>query len=125
MAITKRAAALGERGEELAARYVEELGWQVVDRNWRCRAGEIDLVALDQASATLVVVEVKSRSSIGYGHPLEAVTPAKLNRLLRLAAAWAAEHQARVQHLRVDAVGVVMPPGGEVRITHLRGLVSR
>ena len=67
--------ALGAYGEELAARHLRERGLVVLDRNWRCPLGEIDLVLRD--GDTLVVCEVKTRSGVGYGTPHEAVTPAK------------------------------------------------
>lgn len=122
MAISARAGALGQRGEDHAVAHVEGLGWEVLDRNWRCRAGEIDIVAHDGASGTLVVVEVKCRSGRGFGDPLEAVTEEKVARLVRLAAAWLKEHQVRVPHVRVDAVGLVMGRDGHIDLTHVRGL---
>lgn len=70
---------LGERGETIAARHLTRLGLVVVDRNWRCDAGEIDLVLRD--GAVLVICEVKTRTSTDYGDPLEAVTPVKVARL--------------------------------------------
>ena len=69
----------GARGEDRAADWYAQQGYQVVDRNWRCRDGEIDLIAT--VGATLVICEVKARSSLAYGHPAEAVTPAKQRRL--------------------------------------------
>ncbi|HQJ35005.1 MAG TPA: YraN family protein, partial [Rhodoglobus sp.] len=82
--------ALGRRGEEIAARYLASRGLAIVERNWRCPQGEIDLIARD--GGELVFVEVKTRSSVAYGHPLESITPVKLARLRRLAAAWCDAH---------------------------------
>ena len=73
-------------GEELAARYLAEQGWVVLDRNWRCTHGEIDLVARD--GDCLVFCEVKTRRGLGYGSPTEAIAYAKLHRLRQLAAEW-------------------------------------
>ena len=81
---------VGGYGERVAAQRLVAAGMVVLDRNWRCDAGEIDLVLRD--GSTLVVCEVKTRSSVHYGHPLEAVTPVKAARLRRLAARWLAEH---------------------------------
>ena len=78
--------ALGAYGEALAARHLVEQGMVLLDRNWRCEAGEIDLVLRD--GEVLVVCEVKTRSSLAYGHPAEAVTPAKQQRIRRLARRW-------------------------------------
>ena len=81
-------AALGRRAESLAAAWYEEQGWRIVDRNWRCSYGEIDLVAHD--GDTLVFCEVKARSGDLFGAPEEAVTPVKRSRVRRAARAWLA-----------------------------------
>ena len=81
--------AFGRRGEDRAAEYIENLGWQVLARNWRCREGEADIVAYDPSADALVVVEVKSRSSTEFGSPLEAITYAKVRTLRHLAAIFA------------------------------------
>ncbi len=111
---------LGRRGEQLAERYLIMAGLVILDRNWRCPLGEIDLVARD--GNELVVVEVKTRSSTAFGHPLEAITAVKLGRLRKLAAAWCAAHRPRTAGIRVDAIGVVAPRIGEPVIEHLRGV---
>lgn len=110
---------LGREGEELAAAYLQEQGMRVLARNWRCRAGELDIVALD--GHELVAVEVKTRRSLAYGHPFEAVTPVKLARLRALGLAWRAEHGVRFP-LRIDAVAVVSDGGTEPVVEHLRGV---
>jgi putative endonuclease len=109
---------LGRRGERLAEEFLTASGLVIVDRNWRCPQGEIDLVARD--GDELVFVEVKTRTSTAFGHPLEAITAAKLARLRRLAAAWCAEHGPRTPGIRLDAVAVLAPPSGEPTIEHLR-----
>ncbi|WP_323958611.1 YraN family protein [Arthrobacter sp. JZ12] len=111
---------LGRRGEDLAARFLEDAGLRIIDRNWRCPIGEIDLVAVD--GATLVVVEVKTRSSENFGHPLEAITPGKLERLYLLASRWARAHDLRFSGFRVDAVAIVDDGLGEPDIDHLRAV---
>ena len=77
---------LGAKGEELAAAWYRANGYTVLDRNWRCREGEIDLVC--SIENVLVICEVKTRTSDAYGHPAESVTPAKQRRLRVLAARW-------------------------------------
>lgn len=109
---------LGKRGEALATAFLVDAGYDILDRNWRCRQGEIDVVALDGDET--VFVEVKTRSSLAFGHPLEAITVQKLARLRRLAAAWCGEHPGVRRRIRVDAIAVVAPPGGPVRVEHLR-----
>jgi len=114
--------ALGRRGEEIACAHLIEAGFRVVARNWRCSVGEIDIVARD--GPELVIVEVKTRSSEAFGHPFEAITPAKLKRLNLLGAAWtAAQESGRRQVFRVDVVGILYPSSGEPTIEHLRAVV--
>ena len=112
--------ALGRYGEELAARHLTGLGMALLDRNWRCREGEIDLVLRD--GDALVVCEVKTRTDDSHGSPHEAVTPAKLDRLLRLGERWAEAHGVRPPETRVDLVAVLRPPRGRSVLDHVRGL---
>jgi len=111
---------LGRAGEQAAGTYLQERGWQLLDRNWRCREGEVDIVADD--GRELVVVEVKTRASDLFGHPFEAVDARKLGRLWRLARAWCTAHpdEARGRRVRVDAVAVL--GRGPFAIEHLRDL---
>ena len=112
--------ALGRRGEAIAARHLVRSGLTIVERNWRCPQGEIDLVARDRDE--LVFVEVKTRSSVAYGHPLEAITPRKLARLRRLAGAWCLAHPDERASIRIDAVAVIAPRVGEIEVEHLAGV---
>ena len=109
----------GRRGEDLAARYLESIGLVVLSRNWRCREGELDLVATD--GHQLVVCEVKTRSGTGFGGPAEAVTDRKAHRIRRLTRRWRAAYQVGTCQTRYDIVSVLWPPGGTPRIRHLRG----
>jgi putative endonuclease len=111
---------LGARGEDLAVAHLTAAGLVVLDRNWRCRAGELDVVATD--GATLVVVEVKTRSGDGFGTPAESVTPRKLARLRRLAQLWLAEHRVGWVEVRFDVVAVLARPGCAPEVEHLRGV---
>jgi putative endonuclease len=108
---------LGRRGEQLAVEHLTAQGYTIVDRNWRCPIGEIDIVA--RQGGTAVVVEVKTRSGVGFGHPLDAVTPRKLARLRRLAGAWCAAHPGEGVTLRIDVIGVTAGRDG-VTIDHVR-----
>ncbi|QIG40486.1 YraN family protein [Microbacterium sp. 4R-513] len=114
---------LGRAGEDRAARYFESLGYTVLSRNWRAPGGELDLVV---ATATeLVVVEVKTRRSVAFGHPFEAVGELKKARLWRLAMAWIAAHRDLVQgrRLRIDAIGLIGPDPATASLEHLEGVV--
>lgn len=112
--------AVGRDGEQVAVAHLESDGMLVLARNWRCPHGEIDVVALD--GDCLVVCEVKTRRSTGAGLPEEAVVPAKVARLRRLAAAWLAEQDRGFRDVRLDVVAVVSPVGGATRVEHLRGV---
>lgn len=111
---------LGSRGEDLAAEYLVGAGLRIVERNWRCPSGEIDVVALD--GPTLVIAEVKTRSSLAFGHPFEAIGEAKLRRLQLLGAEYAREHGCRDLARRVDAVSVLDDGTGAPVIEHLKGV---
>jgi putative endonuclease len=111
---------LGRRGERLAIAHLEAGGATVLDRNWRCAAGELDIVARD--GGELAFVEVKTRSGLGFGHPLEAITHRKLARLRRLAAAWRDAHPDERGGMRIDAIAVLAPPGAPVVVEHVRSV---
>jgi putative endonuclease len=111
---------LGRYGEELALTHLRSVGWEVLARNWRCRWGEIDIVGLDHEC--LVVCEVKTRRSLAAGGPLEAVTPAKLQRLRRLTAAWLAGQERYFAEIRIDVVGIIRPPQGPALLQHLKAV---
>jgi len=115
-----RTRALGAFGEAYAARHLVDRGMVLLDRNWRCELGEIDLVLRD--GDTLVFCEVKTRSSALYGTPLESVTARKAARLRRLAARWLADHQVRPRHVRLDLVGVLVSRTGSPSVEHAAGV---
>jgi putative endonuclease len=108
---------LGKRGETLAASHLVASGYEVVERNWRCKIGEIDIIATKDDE--LVFVEVKTRSSLAFGHPLEAITVQKLARLRQLAGAWCDAHPGHHRRIRIDAIAIIAPTHGLVEIEHL------
>lgn len=101
--------ALGAAGESAVAVWYRQSGYEVLDRNWRCRDGELDLVA--RRGDTVVFCEVKTRRGDGFGAPAEAVTYAKQRRLRRLAARWLDQHTVRAAELRFDVAAVLATPG--------------
>lgn len=114
--------AVGRFGEQVAAGYLESAGMTLLDRNWRCREGELDLVASD--GADLVFIEVKTRSSLAFGTPAEAVNPHKAARIRLLALRWLADHPAGDSYrasLRFDVVCVLRTRSGPPDVQHLRG----
>ena len=88
-------AEIGAFGEQLAVEHLHALGMRILARNWRCRYGELDVIATDPSGRTLVFVEVKTRTGDGFGGLPEAVTVAKVKRIRRLAALWLAEQDNR------------------------------
>jgi len=102
--------ALGAAGEAAAARHYEMLGYEIVERNWRNHAGEIDLVLADPR--VLVFCEVKTRRTSTFGDPAEAVTWTKQQRLKKLALGWLDEHSARGRSLRLDVAAVIANTDG-------------
>jgi putative endonuclease len=115
---------VGRRGEDLACAELERQGMAVLDRNWRCQLGEIDIVAAEPSDrgVTLVFCEVKCRTGTGFGHPLEAITFAKMRTLRQLAASWRRQHRIPASGIRLDAIGVVMLPGQQPSLTHVRAV---
>ncbi|MCB5169867.1 YraN family protein [Streptomyces bambusae] len=113
--------ALGRYGEDLAVRHLARSGMTVIVRNWRCRTGEIDILARD--GDALVVCEVKTRREGPFEHPMAAVRPAKSARLRRLAARWIADHGGPpAGGVRIDLVGVLVPRRGAPRVEHAKGV---
>ncbi len=120
MSTAAQKVALGRYGERVAERVLVEAGMVVLDRNWRCPEGEIDLVLRD--GPDLVLCEVKTRRDVSCGHPLEAVDVRKAERLMRLAARWIEARGIRPAGIRVDAVAVLRPRRGAAVVEHVRGL---
>lgn len=113
----------GRAGENRAADYLRARGYAILDRNWRCAQGEIDIVAT--RDDVLSIVEVKTRRSEAYGHPFEAIDERKRRRLWQLAFAWAQEHPetARRRRIRVEAVGLTGADAATARLEHLQDLL--
>jgi putative endonuclease len=136
---------VGRYGERVALRHVAERGWEVLDTNWRGKDGELDIVALD--GDVLVVIEVKTRSGHGFGHPAEAVTPRKLARIKRLTGQWLTafrerlaaarlaeeampgspvpvlpDQRTRFGAIRIDVVAVTLQQQGPAVVEHLESV---
>lgn len=120
MATAQQRQTLGRYGERVAERHLTERGFTVIDRNWRCPAGEIDLVLRE--ADTLVICEVKTRRGLDFGHPLAGVDVTKTDRLRRLALLWADAHGLSRVPVRLDVVGVLLDARGLAEIEHVRGI---
>ena len=101
----------GAFGEFKTAEFVTARGDEILDRNWRVREGEIDVISLDKAG-TFHFIEVKTRSSLAYGHPFEAISPAKLLRMQRLAMGWLVTHDCFGCEYSIDIASVLINPDG-------------
>ena len=108
---------LGLYGERVAGNYLQSIGYEILERNWRCPIGEIDLIVRDENR--YVFVEVKTRNGRGFGHPLEAITEMKLGRLRRLVGEWCRTRQLSGIDVRIDAVSVLVEHG-RVQFEHVK-----
>jgi putative endonuclease len=115
-------AEIGALGEQLATDHLIGLGLRIITRNWRCRYGELDMIAVDPAINTVVFVEVKTRTGDGFGGLEQAVTEQKARRLRRLAALWLAAQDRRWAGVRIDVIGVRIGRRRTPEITHLQGI---
>ena len=115
-------AEIGALGERLAADHLIGLGLRIVARNWRCRYGELDLIAVDPVAITVIFVEVKTRTGDGFGGLAQAVTAQKARRLRRLAGIWLAAQDRRWAAVRIDVIGVRIGRRRTPELTHLQGV---
>lgn len=113
------------QGEDVAARHLAALGWRILDRNWRCPAGELDIVAVESGpEPVLVFCEVKCRRGLGYGTPLESITARKIAKLREVGLHWLRAAESSYRHVRIDGIGVLLSPSGPPVIRHVRGIGS-
>lgn len=114
--------ALGLFGETRVADFRLGQGDEVIDRNWRVREGEIDLISLDKFG-TFHFIEVKTRSSLAFGHPFEAISPAKLLRMQRLAMGWLVTHDCFGCEYSIDIASVLINPDGTHSLEYRPGVL--
>ena len=112
----------GRVGEDVAAVHLTRSGHRIVERNYRCAHGEIDLVA--EEGAELAFVEVRTRSSLAFGSPEESVTWRKRQRMTRCALAYLAERQVKDRTWRIDVIAVQLERGRVTRVEHYRHAVG-
>jgi putative endonuclease len=111
---------LGKIGEDIAAEYLNDLGYKILDRNWRFERVELDIVA--QVGSTLVFCEVKTRRSNSHGIPSDAITPIKLQHIRKAALHWLTNNQSRHAGIRFDAISVIHCAGQPTTISHIKGI---
>ena len=114
---------IGILGERVAASFLKNNGYDIVETNYRCPAGEVDIVA--QKDDTLVFVEVRTKTSFLYGTPEESITKAKMDRLLAVAEHYAQEHDGLPKEHRIDVIGIRLEPDGTLSyIEHIENAIE-
>ena len=114
--------ATGAMGEDLVAQFLTANNSEIIERNWRIREGEIDIIALNP-SGTFSFVEVKTRSSVAFGHPFEAINKDKAHRMQRLALAWLATHGCLGCDYQIDVAAVLVEKDGAHSIEYRANLL--
>ena len=117
MAVENHKQALGREGEKIAEVFLKKQGYRLVERNYRCRGGEVDLIVLDRR--IIVFVEVKTRTDHGFGSPLEAVEPRKQRRMILAAQLFLHQKKLHERDARFDVVGISWP-GTEPLVEHIQ-----
>jgi putative endonuclease len=114
---------LGAWGERIAREHIEKLGYQVIETNFRCHEGEIDIIA--QEGEQLVFVEVRTRRGLDFGSPEESITVSKRKKLVEVANAYLQSHEGLPSWWRIDVVAVELGPGSTVsRVELIQNAVS-
>lgn len=111
-------ARVGNRGEELAAAFLERNGFKIIERNFRCKGGEVDIVAKE--GKTLVFVEVKSRKTLAYGVPQLAVTPFKQRQISKAALTWLARNHKHDSPARFDVIAILLSSDYQHQLEHIK-----
>jgi len=111
---------LGKIGEDIATVYLQDMGYEILVRNWRFERVELDIVA--RKDSILVFCEVKTRRSISHGVPSDAITPLKLQHIRTAALHWLTNNQSRHKGIRFDAISVIHCAGQPTTISHIKGI---
>ena len=114
--------ALGGFGESRVVDYRLQQGDEILDRNWRVREGEIDVISLDN-TGTFHFIEVKTRSSLAFGHPFESISQVKLLRMQRLAMGWLVTHDCFGCEYSIDIASVLVNPDGSYSLEYRPGVL--
>lgn len=110
----------GILGEEIAAQFLASHGFQIKERNFRCKGGEVDIVAIEPASNCLVFIEVKARRSLNYGIPQLAVTPFKQRQISKAALTYLSKNRMHNHNARFDVIAILLHTDGTHRLEHIR-----
>lgn len=109
----------GALGEEVASNFLIASGYKILERNFRCKGGEVDIVARDPEEKTLVFIEVKARRSLSYGVPQLAVTQFKQRQISKAALTWLTKNRLHDQNARFDVIAILLDEGGLHLVEHI------
>ena len=110
----------GILGEELAANFIIACGYRVLERNFRCKGGEVDIIARDPGDKTLVFIEVKTRRSLSYGVPQLAVTAFKQRQISKATLTWLSINHLHDTNARFDVLAILLHTDGSHKIEHIK-----
>ena len=110
----------GELGEEVAAHFITTHGYLIVERNFRCKGGEVDIIARDPVDKSLVFIEVKARRGLSYGVPQLAVTPFKQRQISKAALTWLSKNRLHDTNARFDVIAILLHTDGQHAIDHIK-----
>ncbi|HIJ87403.1 MAG TPA: YraN family protein [Desulfuromonadales bacterium] len=110
----------GELGEEVAANYLIARGYRILERNFRCKGGEVDVIVRDPEDKSLVFIEVKARRGLSYGVPQLAVTPFKQRQISKAALTWLSKNRLHDTNARFDVIAILLHTDGQHVIDHIK-----
>lgn len=110
---------VGIRGEEIAANFLIARGFRILERNFRCKGGEVDIIARDPGDRSLVFIEVKTRRGLSYGVPQLAVTPFKQRQISKAALTWLSKNRLHDTNARFDVIAILLAPDGRHKVEHI------
>jgi len=111
---------VGTLGEDLAAKFLASHGFSILERNFRCKGGEVDIIARDPGDRSLVFIEVKARRGLSYGVPQLAVTPFKQRQISKAALTWLSKNRLHDQNARFDVIAILLHTDGRHAIEHIK-----
>jgi len=109
----------GNLGEDIAANYLTARGYRILGRNFRCKGGEVDIIARDPGDKSLVFIEVKARRGLTYGVPQLAVTPFKQRQISKAALTWLSQNRLHDTNARFDVIAILLAPDGRHQVEHI------
>lgn len=115
--IRKRA---GDQGEEIASAFLTARGFRILERNFRCKGGEVDIIAREPGDKSLVFIEVKARRSLAYGVPQLAVTPFKQRQISKAALTWLMKNHQLDSNARFDVIAILLHSDGNHAVEHIK-----